>query len=376
MNLKETLKRKVEAKINASESNAIQAIKRLEDEGKVSKDFLANLGNTAKNLGKDPGISFTANGAVKMNIADDRFPEPLNLIPHSAMQIAEKFGIPTGYLKSLVQGKDWQKELAARDLNEFSKHTERNRVLVRSVGDDVRGVLSDRYRLMDSKEIVLAFMQEAMNNNARLFDGFMDETRIWIDLLNPELYEINTPKNGLVHMAFGGRISNSDYGDGSLQVRLFEMQAVCTNGLVRESLLRQVHLGKKLPSDFRFSDMTYKLDTQTMASAVKDITQKVFSSEYLSEKAAEIEEASYIEVDAIKELENLKKTNANFLKSDEKAVTEILMSNRQDDGVQGESTLWKFVQGVTAHGRNISAEQPRKSRELQEIASGLMDKVN
>lgn len=50
----------------------------------------------------------------------------------------------------------------------------------------------------------------------------------------------------------------------------------------------------------------------------------------------------------------------------------VLMANKIDDGVTGESTLWKLVQGITAHSREL---EPRRQRDLQEIAGDLMNRV-
>ena len=55
-----------------------------------------------------------------------------------------------------------------------------------------------------------------------------------------------------------------------------------------------------------------------------------------------------------------------------KGVEKLLMANRPDDGITGESTLWKLVQGITAHSREL---EPRRSRDLQEIAGDLMNRV-
>ena len=59
-------------------------------------------------------------------------------------------------------------------------------------------------------------------------------------------------------------------------------------------------------------------------------------------------------------------------KDEAKGVEKILMANKPDDGVTGESTLWKLVQGITAHSREL---EPRRQRYLQEIAGNLMDRV-
>ena len=39
-------------------------------------------------------------------------------------------------------------------------------------------------------------------------------------------------------------------------------------------------------------------------------------------------------------------------------------------GVQGDSTLWKLTQAITAHARELS---PERSRELHEISGNLLN---
>ena len=93
----------------------------------------------------------------------------------------------------------------------------------------------------------------------------------------PETIAIPTAKNGIVEMAFGARLSTSDYGDGALELRAFLMQGVCLNGMCRNSVMRQVHLGARLPENMGISQHTYELDTKTQASAIRDLTKSIFS---------------------------------------------------------------------------------------------------
>ena len=46
----------------------------------------------------------------------------------------------------------------------------------------------------------------------------------------------------------GARFSTSDYGDGAVDMRAYLLNGVCLNGMVRESLMKQVHLGSRLPA--------------------------------------------------------------------------------------------------------------------------------
>lgn len=51
--------------------------------------------------------------------------------------------------------------LVAEILNQHSDWTQRSRVLVKTIGNQVMGILSDSYRRLNSVEILTAFVQEA-----------------------------------------------------------------------------------------------------------------------------------------------------------------------------------------------------------------------
>jgi len=355
-------------RIKSGAVNAQNAIDNLIADGSFARDFIAPLGVNLKEQDKSPVITFSPNvdNALKMNFKGEHF----NLHENAINQIAHKLGVPSRYLRTLANGSEWERALAAQIMNEHTGWTERSRVLIRSVKDEVRGVLSDSYRRLNSQDLVAAFLKEAYEQGAQIADGFCDATRMYCEVLLPTPIDFQTPKNGLVTIAFGARISTSDYGDGALEMKSFLMQGVCLNGMIRNSTLRKIHLGAKLQDDLQLSEETYKLDTMTNASAIKDLTKNLLSRESIEMKAKEIQDASNMEIDIQKELANL--TKVGVLKDEVKEIANVLMRNNPDDGVQGESTLWKLTQGITAHARKAD---PRRERELQEIAGNLMDRI-
>ena len=56
-------------------------------------------------------------------------------------------------------------------------------------------------------------------------------------------------------------------------LNLLVVRLVCTNGLLLDRALRQVHLGKRIDDGADFSVATHELDTRTIASAVDDIVR-------------------------------------------------------------------------------------------------------
>ena len=365
--LNEVVMNKVRKMIDGKRVGVAATMERLINEGKIAQDYIAPLGVELKRNDHSPVITFNGEGSLTMNMPDGQFSLHANAIG----QLADRMGIPQRYLRTLAGGAEWQIALAATMLNEHSGWTQRSRVLVRTVGTQVRGVLSDSYRRLNSVEILTAFVQEAAQQGAVISDAYMNDTKVWAETILPQPLVIPTAKNGDVVIFAGARFSTSDYGDGAVDMRSFLLNGACLNGMVRESVMKQVHLGSKLPDNLRLSQETYELDTKTTVSAVKDLTSGLFSKDTLMQKAYEIQGASEMEVDLSHELNRLT-SNGSLLKSESSEVQKILMRNDPEDGVQGGATLWKLTQAITAHARELA---PERSRELHEISGQLMNRV-
>ena len=365
--LNEVVMNKVQRMIDGKAVGVRETMDRLISEGNIAQDYIAPIGVNLKVNDHSPVITFSANGSLRMDMPDGQF----TLHDNAIGQLADRMGIPQRYLRGLASGEPWAKQLAATLLNEHSGWTQRSRVLVRTVGTQVRGVLSDSYRRLNSVEILTAFVQEAAQQGAVISDAYMNDTKIWAETILPTPLTVPTSKNGDVVIFAGARFSTSDYGDGAVDMRAFLLNGACLNGMVRESVMKQVHLGSKLPDNLQLSQQTYELDTKTTVSAVRDLTKGLFSKDNLMKKAIEIQGASEIDVDFEHELKRLTR-DGGLLKQEGKEVEKILMRNDPEDGVQGGATLWKLTQAITAHARELS---PERSRELHELSGQLLNRV-
>lgn len=365
--LNEVVMNKVQKMIDGKAVGVQATMERLINEGKIAQDYIAPIGVNLKQKDHSPVITFNGGESLTMNMPDGLF----SLHDNAIGQLADRMGVPQRYLRTLASGETWAKNLAAEILNEHSGWTQRTRVLVRTVGTQVRGVLSDSYRRLNSVEILTAFVQEASRQGAVISDAYMNDTKVWAETILPQPIVIPTAKNGDVIIFAGARFSTSDYGDGAVDMRAFLLNGACLNGMVRESVMKQVHLGSKLPDNLQLSQRTYELDTRTTVSAVKDLTKGLFSRDNLMKKACEIQGASEIDVDFEHELKKLTR-DGGLLKSEGKEVEKILMRNDPEDGVQGGATLWKLTQAITAHARELT---PERSRELHEISGALLNRV-
>ncbi len=366
--LNEVVMNKVQRMIDGKAVGVQATMERLVNEGKIAQDYIAPLGVNLKINDHAPVITFNGEGdKLAMNLPDGQF----SLHDNAIGQLADRLGVPQRYLRTLAGGEAWGRQLAATVLNEHSGWTQRSRVLVRTVGQQVRGVLSDSYRRLNSVEILTAFVQEAAGQGAVIADAYMSDTKVWAETILPQPLVIPTRNNGDVVIFMGARFSTSDYGDGAVDMRAFMLNGACLNGMVRESVMKQVHLGSKLPDNLQLSQQTYELDTRTTVSAVRDLTSGLFSRDSIERKAIEIQGASEMAVDFEHELKRLTK-DGGLLKAEGKEVEKILMRNDPEDGVQGGATLWKLTQAITAHARELS---PERSRELHELSGQLMNRV-
>jgi len=365
--LNQILRDKIRSRIAKGSNNAMAAIQRLIDEGKVAQDYIAPIGMDHRQRGESPIMTFDAHSVEDMLLM--QIPTGRYTISKLALtQLATKMNIPSGYLWSLAQGDEEHKALVAKTLNDHLLWTPKERALIRTVGTEVRGILSDHYRRLNSQTILLAFIEMIVNQGAAVADGFMDDSKLWVEALIPEPIDIPTSKNGIVTIAFGARISSSDYGEGALDLRAFFMQGACLNGMVTNSVMNQIHLGARLPENLYLSEETYRKDTDTQASAVKDLTKALLSREAIMEKVDQIQRAASIEVNPADELRQMLKA-ARLTKADVNGIEALMMRNSLEDGLQGESTLWKLSQGITALAREA---EPRRAREMQEIAGELL----
>jgi len=365
--LNEVVTGKVQRMIQSKETGVRETMQRLIHEGQIAQDYVTPIGIELRQKERTPVITFSNDGKLMMNMQQEQF----TLHDNAVGQLAEKMNIPSPYLRELAKGNEWQKHLAATVLNEHSSWSERQRVLVRAVGMEVRGVLSDSYRRLNSVEILTAFMEEAGRQGAVVADAKMTDTKIWVETILPAPITIPTQKNGDVIIFMGARFSTSDYGDGAVDMRAFLLNGVCLNGMVRESVMKQIHLGARLPDNLQLSNKTYELDTQTTVSATRDLTKSLFSRDAIMQKAVEIQGASGIDVDFDSELKKLVKAGS-LSKGENENVQKILMRSNPDDGMQGGSTLWKLTQAITAYARELD---DRRSRELHEISGQLMNRV-
>lgn len=214
---------------------------------------------------------------------------------HALSQTLELASIPKRFaddLEERANGTPWGRDLLAHNLNTIFAHANGKRQLVRREGGEVKGILSDKFRRLDSRPLLDAFCAACKEHDLLPLGGAALDTKVHLRAIMPRVFE---PIPNEV-MAFGLQWQNSDYGDGGHAVSLWVLRCWCTNLAVGEQVLRQVHLGRRLDDDIAYSERTYQLDTQTNASALKDVVRAAIGPARVNEMLNNVRKAGESEV--------------------------------------------------------------------------------
>lgn len=350
--------------------SAIQAVRALIEQGKIMVDHLvpvnqlqldAHPADTENGPLPKPLVSFSDVVKQKGTVA--------HLHANAIQQLAGKLKLPGGFMRKLAEGDLWQRKLMAHTFQRFIDNFDEpdNNLLVRIVGNEVRGILSDKYRRMNMAPIFLGFGDIAQQMGAVMYDGTLGELRGFLEVIIPTVRPVVTPNNGTVYMSFGAQISSSDFGQGTLSVLGFGMQVWCTNKMTRQTKLREVHLGKRLEaSDMAFSEETYRKDSETVKSMIHDILRVVLSETFINDEIARIQGASARIIDVKHQIEELPQMGMS--KEEAALVEKFMLESDPEMGIFGKPTIWKLQQAITASAQTY---EPVRQRELELLAGKL-----
>lgn len=360
----EILQNKLEGKLRSKEGDTKTVLTAISNQGNALEDLITPIGIT--NTSVNP-MTFSANGTVKMNIETNAGIKEYNLHPNAITQLGTKLGIKGGFIKDVAySGEPWQRQVAAEVLQKFGDNTSRQRLLLRSVGNEVRGVLSDKYKRFNTPQVFGSFFKAAAGKGAIVSHAVMTDLKYFAEVVVPEVVPVVTD-NGVEVMVFGATISNSDFGAGSLMLKAYTMKVVCMNGMTRENVLQKRHLGKRLSDDIQWSERTYQLDSAAQASEVEDVINHVLGRERMIKEVSDIQKASGVKIEGENVARILESTALS--KDDIGLVERKLIERNPEDGIpSGDLSLWTISNAITAVGRDAGGE---KQQDLGELVNNL-----
>jgi hypothetical protein len=283
---------------------------------------------------------------------------------HAMGQIASQVKMPMAYVDHLLGSGEWGRDLLVRNLRDgISKGNQGARFLVRETQGEVRALLSNRYRRIDSRPILDALIGEAQKAGAIVVDGIGSDIRVEMKFIVPRVLE---PAPG-EFMVFGFAWGTSDYGHGSNWIRAFANRLACFNGMTMEQNLRQIHLGRAMTEDnFEFSQRTMELDTRTAISATRDVARMLLSDVKIAATADIITRASKEGINPAATLASLKK---RVSKGDSEAIAQAFNSPDVVELPPG-NTMWRFSNAISLVARD--ATDAENKLDLERLAGDVL----
>jgi hypothetical protein len=154
-------------------------------------------------------------------------------------QFCAKLGVPVRYLEKCVD--NGMIDLAEDNLNSWVGSYDKD-LFLREYDDSLRGVLSDRYAVLDTPAILKTVMESVKDYDLGVKGYFLSPERFHARLVQKEMMNIEGED-----LFAGIQIDSSDVGRRTLGVRFIIFKQVCTNGLCLPKeqgiLFRQKHIG-------------------------------------------------------------------------------------------------------------------------------------
>lgn len=192
------------------------------------------------------------------------------ILPLAHDQIGGRSGIPAKYYdRMLVEAP----ELLCANVNAWHRINPANR-MIRTLGGDMRALLSDRYNRIENEEIAkVAFPVLAELPGVQIVSSDVTDKRLYIHFVVPTIE--GEVKVGDVVQA-GGIISNSEVGCGAVSVSGLIWRLWCLNGAKTADTFRKNHVGRQVEdSEQLWADDTRQADDRAILLKVRDMVRAV-----------------------------------------------------------------------------------------------------
>lgn len=263
-------------------------------------------------------------------------------------QLAGRLEIPVGYVDHLVaahaDGNPWGLQFLAET---FQKHVDNStdRYLVRSIGTEARAFLSDKFRRIDCRPGALQLIEAAKAAGFIISHGTFTDTRSAIKFIYPKAIEV-LPSEWMI---FGFEWSNSDFGRGASDLKMFFFRLLCWNGATGESVVRQIHIGKRLSDDISYAQDTLDADAVASGLALRDAATDAMSERRRVRMIEGIRAAHGTKIDPKNRAESLKKV---LSKAEAEQVVQAFNSPDVENMPAG-NTLWRWSNAISWVGGQV-----------------------
>lgn len=218
--------------------------------------------------------------------------EPIFATPTSwaHAQLSDWLGVPRQYYERL---RVENPELLAANANWAISTQPSDRRLVRTVEGRARALLSNRYRILDSWDLMQAVLPFLLDKGFRVESCELTERRFYLKAFSDKITA--EVKVGDV-VQYGISLSASDVGAGSIRVDPMLYTLACSNGMVMaDSRLRKYHDGREIKAEEIqevLTDETRRKTDEAFWLSVRDVVAHTMKDEIFKRAVERMQDAT------------------------------------------------------------------------------------
>jgi hypothetical protein len=257
----------------------------------------------------------------------------------------------------------------------------KGKAMIRGLGGNVRAFLSDQFRILDHYDTAVAALDVAKKFGAVPIECSLTESHMRLKFTTPRVADyINVRKNGgpsegylraIVDDLFkdGDRgvahplvtVTNSETGDGGLNISRGIFIPRCRNGIVIEKSLRAVHVGKRLDEGL-LSDEAIAADAKATMPKARDLITNSFEVAPFKELMVKVHDAAGLTIDKPNEAVERVCSDLGLSEDDSQAILSHFLRDY-------DTTRFGLAGAVSRHAQDL---EPEKAATLETYAGTLI----
>lgn len=330
---------------------------KIEAQRELKRDFMVDTSVTTMQVQK-ADVPASKPVAV-LELPDDSGTFPLLPLAHD--QIGGHTNIPSKYYDRMLKDAP---DLLATNVNAWFRLNPKKR-MVRTLGGDARGFLSNRYNRIENEEIAQAALPVIMNlPKVSIVSCEVTDRRLYIHFVVPTIE--GEAKRGDIVQA-GGIIQNSEVGCGAASVSGLLWRLACLNGMKTADAFRRNHVGRNVEDtgELDWSDDTRQADDRAVLLKVRDMVKAVCDETRFK--------ANLLKIQGLTE----GRVTGKVEKTVEVLAQKIAISEDEKSGILralidgADLSAWGVVNAVTFQSH--SAKTYDRAVEFESIGGALLD---
>lgn len=286
-------------------------------------------------------------------------------------QTISKTKLPKNYHDTCI--KEGKRDLAVHNLNAWLNS--KDKVMVRTVGDHFRAMVSDRFFAYDNLDLLreVALNVKAVNDSrgpgtlpVQFWKADISDTNMFIALKdNGQVHDIGKGDNYNVMVV----IKNSEVGNGSMSIEPGFFRGMCLNIYTREPALRKIHRGVELEAGL-YSQRTRNKARELWHSQVKDVlAATIIDQSYFIEWAKSFRESKEVHIEDMEVAVKKVADEYRFSEGEAKAIMDALMVD-QTIHAEDRGTAYALIQGMTSASKDFEID---RMYEVSKIAGNVKE---